>query len=461
MKTQYKFIHRLKDQRGASAIIIAIVLAVLIGFAALAIDVGYLYATRNELQNVADAAALAAAGQLGYLYTDILTPAQVAVYVYSDTNEPQIKDAAEEIGLENRAAGKDVIIDENDVEVGIWDLDNRTFSADPNQPNAVRVQTRRDDTVATGKVALFFARLLNIDEAAVTAFATAALTPPDSVLTGKLKLPIGLSELYYPPEGNECNEPITLSPTPDSCAGWHNFIADNINAADLEARLLGLIKGHPNTDPEPGEEPETCPEGLTCGGAWFIENFQWTQAQVDALLSATTPSADEDTEFIFQGGDVASLFNGGYLVWDENDNTIPVSDPEDPTRQLVEKDADKPAPIIALFDYFRFRDGDLNDVPPCPGGECYTADQKWTTTIPIYKDQEQGDPEEEDCINPQGDLEIEGFDLIEVIEVRPPNNDEGVGRSLKVRRDCTMRVINDRGGGGEGLILGSIPNLVE
>ena len=58
----------LRNQRGVSAVIIALLLVVLLGMAALAVDLGYLYVTRNELQNVADAAALAATRQLGEIY---------------------------------------------------------------------------------------------------------------------------------------------------------------------------------------------------------------------------------------------------------------------------------------------------------------------------------------------------------------------------------------------------------
>ena len=66
MEINNQSINKFKDQRGAVSIIVAIiVLFVLIGLMALAIDVGYLYATRNELQNIADGAALAAAGELG------------------------------------------------------------------------------------------------------------------------------------------------------------------------------------------------------------------------------------------------------------------------------------------------------------------------------------------------------------------------------------------------------------
>ncbi|WP_431823155.1 pilus assembly protein TadG-related protein [Burkholderia sp. F1] len=54
-------IHR---QRGAVAVVVALALAVLIGFVGLALDLGKLYVTRSELQNSADACALAAARDL-------------------------------------------------------------------------------------------------------------------------------------------------------------------------------------------------------------------------------------------------------------------------------------------------------------------------------------------------------------------------------------------------------------
>ena len=60
MTASYIEFKLLRDQRGASAVLIALLLVVLLGIAALAIDLGYLYVTRYELQNVADSAALAA-----------------------------------------------------------------------------------------------------------------------------------------------------------------------------------------------------------------------------------------------------------------------------------------------------------------------------------------------------------------------------------------------------------------
>lgn len=54
----------MRRQRGAVAIIVGLVLAVLMGFAGLALDLGHLYVEKTELQNAADACALAASREL-------------------------------------------------------------------------------------------------------------------------------------------------------------------------------------------------------------------------------------------------------------------------------------------------------------------------------------------------------------------------------------------------------------
>ena len=54
-------IRRLRGEEGASAIVVALLLIPILGFMAIALDVGALYAERAQLQNGADAAALAIA----------------------------------------------------------------------------------------------------------------------------------------------------------------------------------------------------------------------------------------------------------------------------------------------------------------------------------------------------------------------------------------------------------------
>ena len=55
MKRRMKLRSILTNQQGATAIIVGLMLIVLVGFLALAIDVGYVYVAQNELQNAADA----------------------------------------------------------------------------------------------------------------------------------------------------------------------------------------------------------------------------------------------------------------------------------------------------------------------------------------------------------------------------------------------------------------------
>lgn len=50
---------RMKDESGAVAVVVALSIVVLVGMAALAVDAGYLYSVRRQLQTAADAAALA------------------------------------------------------------------------------------------------------------------------------------------------------------------------------------------------------------------------------------------------------------------------------------------------------------------------------------------------------------------------------------------------------------------
>ena len=65
------------NQKGISAIIIAVCLVMLIGFIALSIDVSHLVVARNELQNAADAGALAAPLNYTLMMANLLTQTQI------------------------------------------------------------------------------------------------------------------------------------------------------------------------------------------------------------------------------------------------------------------------------------------------------------------------------------------------------------------------------------------------
>ena len=226
---------RLKGQRGATAVIVAIVFVLFLGFAALAIDVGYLFATRNELQNVADAAALAATRKLGTIY-QALSYQEQSTYV---CNPSTIIATAKAVASKNWAGGtENVTINDADVIIGCWDGNSVTPTL--SQPDAVRVIARKDGS-ANGPITTFFAGILGIDSVGLWMDATAALTGQSTTEPGELELPIGISSYFYLP-GNFCNDFIKFSPTndPDSCSGWSAY-TENPNDATVRKILDGLI----------------------------------------------------------------------------------------------------------------------------------------------------------------------------------------------------------------------------
>ena len=68
----------INKERGAVAVLVALSMALLIGFAGLALDLGRLYVAKTELQNSADACALAAARELTGANTNQLVLAEAA-----------------------------------------------------------------------------------------------------------------------------------------------------------------------------------------------------------------------------------------------------------------------------------------------------------------------------------------------------------------------------------------------
>jgi Flp pilus assembly protein TadG len=417
MKSYFKFFEKVKNQAGATAVIIAIVLPVLIGFTALAVDVGYMYATKNELQNVADAAALAATRKLGTIYQGMTYDAQ-QTYICGYNDIADIKGVAEDVALKNKAGKKPISIynvdnEINEVEIGVWDPSNTTspFTATNNQPNAVRVTARRDGA-ANDPITTFFAKIW-IDTVDVSADATAALTGPAKVDEGELKVPFSLSENNFLPDCEDIPE-ITFSPTADSCAGWHNFF-DPANANTMPDKMLGLIQG---------DVQEYV--GLVSGPDWLDQNFDIPDNKTPD--PEITPGVGIGDEFNHQAGNIASLFLGGRLGNTENDINLP--------EEIVGNIKD-PAPFPALFDYFRRRDGDDDD-------------SIWTATVPVYED-------DDDCENPTGAREIIGFATIEIIMPNPPPDS-----SVSVYVYCDLNFVDGRGGGGGFSNLnGTIPNLVE
>lgn len=136
------------NERGATAVTSAILMVVLLAFAAVAIDVGLLYANRAQLQNGADSAALAIA---------------------NDCAKGTCEQSADEI----KAAGF-AKMNSNDALA--------KFKSVTKTANSVTVEVGKDGA-GSNPVRLVFANIFGTSEADVSATATASWGPPSSGTT--------------------------------------------------------------------------------------------------------------------------------------------------------------------------------------------------------------------------------------------------------------------------------------
>ncbi len=156
-----------RDRCGATAVLTALMMVVLLGVAALALDMGYLWTLKNRLQATADATSLAGAGRLA--------PAGETPDV------TLVKSTATDFAGKNMsAAPHGTVLLESDVILGHWDGGTRSFTPHPdvtNPPggettNAVKTYTRRAEANGNA-VPLFFARILRVYQSDVVTSAIA------------------------------------------------------------------------------------------------------------------------------------------------------------------------------------------------------------------------------------------------------------------------------------------------
>jgi len=223
---------RLNNRKGSVTITVALLLVVLIGFAALAVDVGYMMVKRNELQNTADAAALGAAGALGSIYSTM---------TYSAQQDYVSDPAAIDPVAQALASSMSLSIPNSDITIGQWNPTTNVFTPGLANPDAVMVTARRDSTV-NGPVPTFLAGVIGINSYPVSATATAAFTSLQSVPAGGLPLPVGISIGWFSTAPNYCStpQPIILYPTTGGCVGWNTYTEGSDSPAQLDLILTEL-----------------------------------------------------------------------------------------------------------------------------------------------------------------------------------------------------------------------------
>jgi Flp pilus assembly protein TadG len=230
-------------------VFVAVTMVALLGIAALALDIGYLYVVRGELQNAADAGALAGA--------QVLYPSDG-----QSVNEGA-DDVARALVASNYSENATVAVDL--VERGHWNPDTGSFSpndsllpfnlsgrttADLNEDNglvnAIRVRTTRK-TVDGQVEQPFFAGILGMGGQTLTATAVAYRGFAGTLTPHEVDQPIAICRQAITDGSGtySCNSGMSLSRGPSAVvAAWTNLSQPCVRP--LSMVVSGLIYGDGN-----------------------------------------------------------------------------------------------------------------------------------------------------------------------------------------------------------------------
>jgi len=169
---------------------VTIMLVVFLVLTGLAIDIGYMYVSEEDLQAAAETAALAGTqsikqrilfqvqndpGGIGAAANDTVQSAarDAAVAVVSGKHS-----AAALVGLANDNGN--ALNADNDVSVGFWNMSSRSYTAGGTPVNAMQVRTRRtaeSSSVGMGSLGSFMAKITGTESFGFTPVAIAAIAP--------------------------------------------------------------------------------------------------------------------------------------------------------------------------------------------------------------------------------------------------------------------------------------------
>ncbi len=152
-----------KSQRGSMMIMVGFAIIALFGATSLAVDMGYLYLGRQQLQIAADAAALAGVREL------------------AADDQQAARSKATATALANELAGEPVTLDpDSGVVFGRWE-DEQFVEGHP-ESNAMKVTIDRTSNSAQGPLKLFLGPVLGVESADVKVTAIATLAAIDMTL---------------------------------------------------------------------------------------------------------------------------------------------------------------------------------------------------------------------------------------------------------------------------------------
>jgi hypothetical protein len=228
----------------ATILIAGVLLVFLLAFLVIAIDFAYIYVVRGELQNAADAAALAGAAMI----TD-----------NNDLVQPDARAEAIAFAAKNKAAGKNVELLDSAIQVGFWNGSGLEEGVTP--VNSVKVRVGRTGGEA---VPLFFGRIVGRESMQVTRVAVAYRPPtPTTAMslcidTCDLVIPAGGQVMYFKEEQIPVDE--FGVPKNELGVAWTEFSSLKSTNFGPNSLIAQYIRG----DSHP---PNVCGECITTNNA--------------------------------------------------------------------------------------------------------------------------------------------------------------------------------------------------
>lgn len=215
-------------QRGAVSIIVGLSLVVLLGFVGLAIDGGHLYLTKTELQNAADACALAASYELTgapAIAPATFTRADAAGAAVAERNTVNFQGTP--------IAAADVTLEYSDSLTGSW----TSSGTAPGNAKYVRC------TIQHTGIQPYFMQFVGAGNQTVSAFATATLAPAQT----NCAIPLGMcsagSATDTPPfgltPGQWMNGRFSSGGGLTGSFNWIDFTPPSGGESELAAQLTG------------------------------------------------------------------------------------------------------------------------------------------------------------------------------------------------------------------------------
>jgi len=232
----------LGEERAATAVMATVFLTGLVGLLGAAVDLGALHAAKAQLQNAADAAALAAATTMIGTDADNNAIAQPGVGLTS----------AQTFSAANQALGVNLQLKSPlgaDFTIGFWDQDTGAFDANrtglginnPDDLTAVQVKVRRDNSANT-PVSTFCSGIVGVRQVALSATSTAYLGYPGQVPAGTVDLPIAvLASAITGGDGPDCGKSLTFHSDGDQNSEWTTFFTWPANNPNTDKYVTGQL----------------------------------------------------------------------------------------------------------------------------------------------------------------------------------------------------------------------------